>query len=341
MSLVSLHPRTAEEWAARLGAPDFSSEERAAFERWLAADATHRSEYERVRELEAFPRVFEASPAYVADLLAEVEPGGRRPVARSADTRTRSRWFIPTSIAAGCATLALAFVLAPRFIDSDLQRVATRHGEQRSLTLPDGSVVQLNTDTQIAYRVDNNERHVDLRSGEVFFDVAKDEARRFVVRTPTAEIQVVGTQFSVRTRPNDVEVIVKEGKVNVVRAESGLSPERLISPSLKVALVPGDRLRLAADSRPAQVAAVDVGRATAWRSGILDIDAMSLEDVVAEVNRYVSAPFVIEDDSIRRLQFSGRFRLGDSEAIRFMLRERLGIESEVRGEAIALRAAKS
>lgn len=333
MSLVSLrsNPATAEEWAARLGAPDFSNEERAAFERWLAADASHRSEYERVKELEAFPRVFEASPAYVADLLAEVEPD-----------RVPRTWLIPASIAAGCAMLALALVLAPRLIDSDLQRVATRHGEQRSLTLPDGSVVQLNTDTQIAYRVDNNERHVDLRSGEAFFDVAKDEARRFVVRTPTAEIQVVGTQFSVRTRPNDVEVIVKEGKVNVVRAGSTLSPARLLSPSsnARVELAPGNRLRLAADSKPAQIAAVDASRATAWRSGILDIDAMSLEEVVAEVNRYVPAPFVIEDDSIRRLQFSGRFRLGDSEAIRFMLRERLGIESEPRNDTIALRAAK-
>lgn len=62
---------------------------------------------------------------------------------------------------------------------------------------------------------------------------------------------------------------------------------------------------------------------------------------MAEVNRYVPAPFVIEDESIRRLKFSGRFRLGDSDAIRSMLRERMGIESEVRGESIARRAFRS
>ena len=77
---------------------------------------------------------------------------------------------------------------------------------------------------------------------------------------------------------------------------------------------------------------MDANRATAWRAGILDIDGMTLEEVVTEVNRYVPAPFVIEDESIRRLQLSGRIRLGDTESIRFMLRERLNVESVPQGE---------
>ena len=236
---------------------------------------------------------------------------------------------------------AIATLFAPRLQEVEPQRVTTRHGEQRSLTLPDGSVVQLNTDTQIAYRVDGDTRRVNLASGEAFFDVAKDATRPFVVSTETAEIRVVGTQFSVRTRPDAVEVIVKEGRVDVVRTEKALTPARLISPAAEktVGLVPDTHLRMALASPP-QVATVDANRATAWRSGILDIDAMTLEDVVAEVNRYVRTPFVIEDDSIRRLQLSGRFRLADTESIRFMLRERLGVESVPRGDSVALRAAR-
>ena len=331
---ASLHsvPTTAAGWAARLGAPDVSREDRAAFETWLAEDPSHRAEFDHVKVVEALPMAFASNPAAVAHLLAEVEPKPR--VAKS-----RTLW--PWSIAAGAALVALTALIAQRYIDSNLQRVATRHGEQRSLTLPDGSLVQLNTDTQISYRVDGGGRYVELKSGEAFFDVAKDESRKFVVRTPTAEIQVVGTQFSVRTRPNNVEVIVKEGKVNVVRAESLLSLARLVPTAVgsTVALVPGERLRLA-ERTPPQVAAVDATRATAWRSGVLDIDAMTLEDVVAEVNRYVAMPFVIEDEAIRGLQLSGRFRLNDAENIRFMLRERLSVESVPREGLIALRAMK-
>lgn len=242
---------------------------------------------------------------------------------------------MPASIAAGIAVLGIAAMLVPRFSESDFLRVATRHGEQRSLTLADGSVVQLNTDTQIAYHLDNSERHVKLTSGEAFFDVAKDSSRHFVVSTNVAEIRVVGTQFSVRTRGDGgVEVVVKEGEVKVVRTV-GL----LALPQPKVPLTPGARLRMAAADKPPVIAAVDPVRATAWRSGILDIDAMRLDDVIAEVNRYVAVPFVIEDDELRSLQLSGRFRLSDTESIRFMLRERLRVESTARADAFALRTA--
>ncbi len=318
-SLTRLHasmPASAEEWAARLSSHDVSVADRAAFTDWLNADISNRQAFDEVRRLETLPEAFQARPEMVADLLAEV---------------------VPASIAAGIALVGIAALLAPRLVDGNLQRVATRHGEQRSITLPDGSVVQLNTDTQITYRVDNSVRRVNLESGEAFFDVAKDASRTFVVNTDKAEIQVVGTQFTVRRLANEVEVVVKEGKVKVVSEVPLLST----APAERVDLTPGNRLLLASAGTLPQVALVDVNRATSWRTGVLDIDGMTLEEVVAEVNRYVASPFVIEDESIRRLLLSGRFRVGDTESIRFMLRERLNVESQPRDGGIALRAAQS
>jgi transmembrane sensor len=328
-------PTTAEEWAARLGAFDVTSDDRVAFDAWVRANPSNARDYERVSALEAIPLAFAGAPERIAHLLAEVEP-------RGAVAPRRRSWHVPASIAASVAMLGIAALLVPRLFDNDLSHVATRHGEQRSLTLADGSVIQLNTDTQLAYHVDSNERHVKLTSGEAFFDVAKDASRPFVVSTAVAEIHVVGTQFSVRTRGDMVDVVVKEGKVNVVPAKPALSPARILSSGkeVRVELAPGNHLRLAANNAAPRVATIDANRATAWRSGILDIDGMTLEDVVVEVNRYVSAPFVIEDDSIRKLEISGRFRVTDTESIRFMLRERLGVESVPRGEAIALRASR-
>jgi transmembrane sensor len=325
-------PTTAAEWVVRLGAPDVTPQERVAFGQWLEADHAHRQAYEQANLIESLPAAFEPTNPYVARLLAAVE----------APAKTPRRWVVPVSLAAGAVLLTLAAVLVSRIQEADLQRVATRHGEQRTLTLPDGSVVQLNTDTQLAYRVDQDERHVKLSNGEAFFDVAKDVARQFIVSTPTAEISVIGTQFSVRTRADGVEVIVKEGKVDVVRSAPALSPARLLPTASadRVQLTSGKHLRLAAAEKPPQVAAVDAVRATAWRSGILDIDAMMLEDVVAEVNRYAPVPFLIEDDSIRRLRLSGRFRLDDTEAIRYMLREYLNVDSSQHPDKISLRAVR-
>ncbi len=320
-------PTTAEEWAARLSKAGVSEQERDAFRAWLEAHPENRKACEDVIGIEALFRAIDRDS--LPDLLAEVETVQRR-----------WSWRVPAAIAAGIALLAFAAIVAVPVVDGEMQRAATRHGEQRSVMLPDGSVVQLNTDTQIAYRVDSRARHVELRSGEAFFDVAKDEARKFTVKTPAAEIQVVGTQFSVRTLVTDVEVIVKEGRVNVIR-EGTFSPARLLGGAPKILLLPNERVRIPAmEEEPPRVAMVDANRATAWRVGVLDIDGMSLEEVVAEVNRYLPLPFAIEDDSIRRLRLSGRFKLGDPQNIRFMLRERLNVDSAERGDHIALTSAR-
>lgn len=83
-----------------------------------------------------------------------------------------------------------------------------------------------------------------------------------------------------------VEVIVKEGKVNVV---SDAGPLALLSQ--KVGLTRRNRLRLGSAQQPLKVPAVDASRATDWRVGSIEFDSMTLEEVVAEVNRYTDVPW--------------------------------------------------
>ncbi len=225
-------------------------------------------------------------------------------------------------------------IIAPR-ISSDAVEVATRRGEQRTLELADGSTIQLNTHSSLAYHLSATQRHVELRDGEAFFNVAKDPARPFIVTAGKAEVRVLGTQFSVRRVSGELEVLVKEGTVDVI-------PEpRLLGPNAprRVELTPGSRLRMEAAGEEIRVAAVDVGRALAWRSGVASFDAAPLDEVVAEVNRYAEAPLAIEDDALRAVRVSGRFRVGDVESVRFMLRESFGIESVPHGSVIGLRSA--
>jgi transmembrane sensor len=85
------------------------------------------------------------------------------------------------------------------------------------------------------------------------------------------------------------------------------------------------------------VAQVNPERITAWRTGMIKFDSVALEDVIEDVNRYTDKPLVIANDSLRRLPISGRFRVGDTESVRFLLRERFDVESSVEGERIVLR----
>jgi len=319
----------AAEWAARLRSPDATPAERASFEEWLAADPAHREAYARCERVSAWPGRLRADPGLVAELRAAAAPG-TAPVAAQ---RRFNRWQL--ALAASGAVVTIALLMSVPRLSNDAVEVATHRGEQRTLALADGSIIQLNTHSVLTYRLTPTERRVELRDGEAFFNVAKDPARPFVVKAGKAEVRVVGTQFTVRQVAGELEVVVKEGKVDVVPEPRFLGPNA----PRRVELTPGSRLQLEPSGQDIKVAAVDVDRALAWRSGVATFDAAPLEEVVAAVNRYAEAPLAIEDESLRAVRVSGQFRIGDVEGVRFMLRESFGIESTPRAGVIGLRSA--
>ena len=236
---------------------------------------------------------------------------------------------------AAAATVAVVAILIalPRadVAGPALQTASTRHGEQRPIALADGSTIQLNTDTAITWRMAGNERRVILERGEAFSDVAKDATRPFVVEVGKSEVRVVGTQFSVRRQTEQVEVVVKEGRVNIV-PDTG--PLGVIA--AKVELTRGNQAQMESGSHQVAVASVDADRLTAWRTGSLEFDGMTLDDVVTEVNRYTDTRLVIGHDSLKSQRISGRVRVGDIDTIRFILRERFDIDSVERDGIIRL-----
>ena len=335
-------PSTAEEWVARLRASDVTPEERAAFEAWLKADADHRTDYARCRELEAMPALLRDQPDLMCGLAARLEALRSSPPSLTASpplpwerAGERVRLTRPLRAAAAIALAAFGLLFAlrapPPLDPATLSAASTRHGEQRPIALADGSTIQLNTDTAITWRMAGNERRVILERGEAFFDVAKDATRPFVVEVGKSEVRVVGTQFSVRRQTEQVEVVVKEGRVNIV-PDTG--PLGVIA--AKVELTRGNQAQMESGSHQVAVASVDADRLTAWRTGSLEFDGMTLDEVVTEVNRYTDTRLVIGDDTLKSQRISGRVRVGDIETIRFILRERFDIESVERDGVIRL-----
>lgn len=89
---------------------------------------------------------------------------------------------------------------------------------KRSISLPDGSKVILNENSQLSYSGDFNENTREVKlTGEAFFDIARDESRPFIVRTGQVETTVLGTAFNVKAFPElaKVEVTVVRGRVKV------------------------------------------------------------------------------------------------------------------------------
>ena len=223
----------------------------------------------------------------------------------------------------------------------ELQRglYSTDIGEQRSITLDDGSTVELNARSQIRVRFTDQARDVDLMAGQALFHVAKDNARPFVVRSGEARVRAVGTEFDVYRRRSGTTVSVVEGQVAVFLNDSFAgSPAFPETPGARTArgapssnaLNGGTRLLVSAGEQAvvtAQSAARlkpgDVAIATAWTQRQIVFQGTPLSDVVEEFNRYNRKQMVIDDETLRLIRVSGVFSSTEPASLLRFLREQM------------------
>lgn len=293
-------------WAAKVDAGPLAPNEQSALDEWLDAD---------IRHFGAF--------AQATALLQPLQGSAERP-ARPA--LSRRRLVIGGSIAATAALAAppLAILLMRG------QRYATKIGEMREVSLDDGSVISLNTDSEVLVDYTKARRAIELVGGEALFDVAKDKARPFVVRASNTQVRAVGTSFSVRMLPAEpVQVLVREGIVEVTRPDVPVAPAVRIAENTK-AFAPKD-----APIAASQVTITEVARTLAWREGRIAFHGETLAEAVAEFARYSDTRIRIDDPAIAREKVTGLFvsadPIGFAKAIAtsFDLRAEIG-DREVR-----------
>jgi transmembrane sensor len=363
--------RTAAEWELRVqrGLTEMEDKQLA---RWLQRDPRHAAVFAEMREtsqlLDQLRDPLLAKECARQDSLREVDP-----VAGSSASLTwqkQRKWLFPAILAAAAAVV-FAWLPWRGPFSAELpfaQVAATDVGGWRKLELPDGSVVQLNTDSAVEVLYTAAERRVRLTRGEAFFSVARNSARPFWVEARTVAVRAVGTAFNVRHRAEAIEVLVTEGKVRVdsdtrsaslpasslptttgaiptnVRNEPmapSNSGERLLIAGQK-ALVP-----IAVDpTQPATPISIDsielprIGRALAWQERRLEFADVPLCEVVAEFNRYNHHKLVIDDPTLAARMFGGAFTPNGYESFVEILQQSFGIVAERRDNETILRPAR-
>jgi transmembrane sensor len=204
--------------------------------------------------------------------------------------------------------------------------IRTAVGEQRSVTLADGSVVILNTDSEVRVRWTDTERRIELVKGEGQFHVAKNPNRPFLVATADATVRAVGTVFNVRNEQSGTQVAVLEGLVKVSAlapsSVSNLRPTGNKGAGPKVGGAALNNYDLGAGGRVAITPygiEPDIGPSVesvaAWTQRRLVFRDQRLADVVAEFNRYRVQPLVIDEAELQGLRISGVFDLSDPESL--------------------------
>ncbi|WP_179943993.1 FecR family protein [Pusillimonas noertemannii] len=316
----------AAHWFTRERAGAMTPDERLAFAQWKAEPRNAQAYGEMLRVWQ----VAEATPDEVFENILQEgvkqrrndadapqapfasSPGParfRQGTPRSAGDVSHGRRGVVWGLGAACtAALAVAFVASPRWFSASefTQRYASRLGERKTIDLPDGSTLALNTATSVVVQLGDSERRVLLEQGEAFFSVAADPSRPFVVDAGLATVKVTGTRFNVRRDTDALAVAVESGSVEV-------SGGRWWKPDVH-RLGPGQGARVAHDAGRVRVASVDVAAASAWRQGKAVFDAAPLEAIVAELNRYRAQPIVLRNASLAQLRIAGVFSVDEPDA---------------------------
>ncbi|THF62996.1 DUF4880 domain-containing protein [Pseudothauera nasutitermitis] len=307
--IPALDPAVVEQaiaWHVALLSGSADDAQRAACLAWRQADETHECAWQRIASLGQGMRAAsgEVAPPLARYLLRSAAGGARRIVLKS---------FAGLGLLGGGVLLANELRLHDA-IGAD-HRTAT--GEQRWITLADGTRILLNTATSIDVRYGAELRQIRLRSGEILVETAPDAARRpFLVSTAHGDVLPVGTRFSVRQDQGDgpIAVAVFDGTVEIRPAH-------------------GAALRLHAGQQSAFTAQGTVpahllhAGQEAWRDGMLVVERMPLPDFIAELERYRPGRLSC-DPAVAHLRVSGAFPLHAPDEVLALLAETLPIRIE-------------
>ena len=189
-------------------------------------------------------------------------------------------------------------------------KVTVPRGGEFKLTLSDGTVVHLNSETVLSYpvRFAGDTREVDLH-GEAYFEVAKDAARPFIVKTSHYNIEVLGTRFNVADYDNDMSVhtTLVEGKVAV----SGPGVRQRI-------LQPNEQFVLDKNTGKQEIKTVDVSYIVAWKDAGFRFRDVRLEDIMHAIERWYDVTVFYENQEVKDYRFG--FNVGRDESIDPILR---------------------
>ena len=356
------------EWFVEFRSGDLDDSDRRQFDLWARKSPEHLAAYLEIAAIWSEgsaldsdrKRDAEALIAQSAVDVTNVVPLSDRPrsdvspTALAKSVQQSHRWHFSPPRVLLAASIAAVSVIAGLLIGYQRLQApiyTTTFGEERSITLEDGSVIDINSHSKIRIRYTADERNVDLLEGQALFHVAKNPARPFFVSSATTQVRAVGTEFDVYQKLGGTVVTVVEGRVAVLsRSDTGAG--EVADPHAAAALRGGtlDAQKLQVGGNPPILLSAgeqvlvtpwtmqkadhpNIAIATAWTQRQLEFESASLSDVAEEFNRYNQRQLVIEDPTLYDFHISGVFSSSDPASLVRFLRERPGVRvTETRTE---------
>ena len=299
----------ASEWVCERD-EGFAAGRAQAFAAWCAADPRHEAAVARTEQALALLAEMPAIRGSLQSRLsAQGTPGTR--FGRGGAFRGPA-W---TAGLAAALLFATGLIWLGRGRTTEPQHYVTAASRQRQIALNDGSVVNLNVNSDVRVRLTPNERRVTLAAGEAHFAVAHDTARPFIVTAAGVAVRAVGTAFSVRVAEAGVAVLVTEGRVEVTRmpAPTTSGPAENVNGPM---LTAGERTLISRDAPTVveRVSADALHAAVRWHSQVMTFSDLPLREAAALFNRRNETQLVLADAELGERKIGGVFAADQVEA---------------------------
>ena len=270
-------------WQLSLGSGDASAVQQQEFAKWLSSNEEHARAWRQLGML---------------DQRFSVASGPARAALLQSRQRLRKLGRGLASIVLVCG---LALFAGERYVPIHYwladQRTAT--GEQRTLKLADGTLINLNTHSALDVRFDEKRRLIVLQEGEILVETGHDDARPFYVQTRDGSLRALGTRFIVK-REDDAT------RLSVLQSAVAAQPHALHQEQVFKA---GQQVLMRSDGLGPTLAVT--AASDAWTRGMLVVDNARLGDVIKELGRYRTGHLGV-DKTVADLRITGSFPLHDT-----------------------------
>lgn len=317
--------RAASDWVVRLHADDVSKDERLAFEAWRNAHPLHARVYEEIR---ATWREFQdLGPLVRAVAFGESMNKAAR------GTHGRKGW-LAAAVAIAAIVAVIGYYVGNR---PQVSMFQTAIGEHASVSLPDGSTLDLNSNSFVRVEYSDRARVIRLDRGEAFFQVARDARRPFWVAGGGSLVRALGTAFFVYLRPDDVRITVSEGAIKVgtpLSSDERTPSDEVLAQSPASVLGVGQQIDLHGSTASLRtLSAEELSRSGTWRLGTVYFEDEALSEVAAELGRYSPVKIFIDDPALRQLRIGGTFKSSPQGVEAFLAMLRDGMRLKVRRDS--------
>jgi transmembrane sensor len=304
----------AAQWFAQVRSGDMKVMQDNEWQHWMASDAENRDAYDQVQATWELAEELRDRPL-LKQMLRDIE-------------RPRTS-YVQRPMALGIAATLLLALIAGVFLKmrTTVADYATAVGEQRTLTLDDLSIVSLNTGTRIQVRYSRGLRRIDLLAGEAMFSVMHDSARPFEVHALAGTATAIGTEF-------DVQIAGTATTVSVLKGIVAVRPIRDLGDATQLSA--GQAVDYSAGKLASPVRRADSDKVRGWLSQRIVLSNIPLAEALADYNRYIKTPIVLNDAELGTRHINGVFRMGDETAFLNALEQELHLKATVTPEAVHL-----